>query len=556
MVLRGPDAYDLGGTMLRRLRIENLVLIQEAELSFVPGLNAITGETGAGKTILAQAIGLLLGAKGDAGYIGANGTEAYIEAELDLPAGLLEEDELSALAELRPEDEEGLVVARRVFADGRTRAYAWGRGAAREDLAAAGERLIAMSGQFEQRRLARPGYQLDDLDSYIGGEQLRLRAELRLAWRELTAARRRNEELRHGAAAADARLAELRALVEDTAGLEPDAEESLRGDRERLRHVTELADGTAGAAEALAPDEGEGAAGLVGSAERTLAPLEQLAPELARAGDELRDVELRLRETASELRGFLTTLEAEPGRLEQIEAGLDRIAEAKRRFRAQSYDELLARAAEAKAELEAIDDGFDPAAAAAEALAAAERKAHRVAEELRAARREAAPRFAEEVARELVGVGLGEGEFVAELRERVSGQTGFDEVAFLVRPNSGLPLAPVAETASGGELSRIALAIAAVAGGETMVFDEIDAGIGGETAHRVADTLRRLAERAQVVTITHLPQIASVADRHFRVEKIAGDPTHTRINLLNDAERRDELQRMLGGREFLSSVNG
>jgi DNA repair protein RecN (Recombination protein N) len=556
MVLRGPDAYDLGGTMLRRLRIENLVLIQEAELSFVPGLNAITGETGAGKTILAQAIGLLLGAKGDAGYIGANGTEAYIEAELDLPAGLLEEDELSALAELRPEDEEGLVVARRVFADGRTRAYAWGRGAAREDLAAAGERLIAMSGQFEQRRLARPGYQLDVLDSYIGGEQLRLRAESRLTWRELTAARRRNEELRHGAAAADARLAELRALVEDTAGLEPDAEESLRGDRERLRHVTELADGTAGAAEALAPDEGEGAAGLVGSAERTLAPLEQLAPELARAGDELRDVELRLRETASELRGFLTTLEAEPGRLEQIEAGLDRIAEAKRRFRAQSYDELLARAAEAKAELEAIGDGFDPAAAAAEALAAAERKAHRVAEELRAARREAAPRFAEEVARELVGVGLGEGEFVAELRERVSGQTGFDEVAFLVRPNSGLPLAPVAETASGGELSRIALAIAAVAGGETMVFDEIDAGIGGETAHRVADTLRRLAERAQVVTITHLPQIASVADRHFRVEKIAGDPTHTRINLLNDAGRRDELQRMLGGREFLSSVNG
>jgi DNA repair protein RecN (Recombination protein N) len=554
MVSRRQDAYHLGGTMLRRLRIENLVLIQEAELTFAPGLNAITGETGAGKTILAQAIGLLLGAKGDAGYIGANGTEAYVEAELDLPAGLLEEDELSALAELRPEDEEGLVVARRVFADGRTRAYAWGRGAAREDLAAAGERLIAMSGQFEQRRLARPGYQLDLLDSYIGGEQLRLRGESRLAWRELTAARRRNEELQQGAAVADARLAELRALVEDTAGLEPDAEESLRGDRERLRHVNELADGAAGAAEALAPDEGEGAAGLVGSAERTLAPLEQLAPELARAGDELRDVELRLRETASELRGFLTTLEAEPRRLERIEAGLDRIAEAKRRFRAQSYDELLARAAEAKAELEAIDDGFDPAAAAAEALGAAERNAHRLAEELRAARREAAPRFAKDVAGELVGVGLGEGEFVAELRERDSGQTGFDEVAFLVRPNSGLPLAPVAETASGGELSRIALAIAAVAGGETMVFDEIDAGIGGETAHRVADTLRRLGERAQVVTITHLPQIASVADRHFRVEKIAGDPTHTRINLLDDAERRDELQRMLGGREFLSSV--
>src|SRR6202165_5114167 len=193
MVPRRSAAYHLGGTMLRRLRIENLVLIQKAELTCAPGLKAITGETGAGKTILAQAIGLLLGAKGDTGYIGAAGAEAYVEAELDLPAGLLEDDELTAFAELRPEDEEGLVVARRVFADGRTRAYAWGRGAAREDLAAVGERLIAMSGQFEQRRLARPGYQLDVLDSFVGSEQLRRRAESRLAWRELSAARPRRE---------------------------------------------------------------------------------------------------------------------------------------------------------------------------------------------------------------------------------------------------------------------------------------------------------------------------------------------------------------------------
>src|SRR5207302_2763970 len=175
------------------------------ELSFAPGLNAITGETGAGKTILAQAIGLLLGAKGDAGFIGPAGEEAYVEAELDLPAGLLEEDELGTLAELRPAGEDGLVVARRVFSDGRTRAYAWGRGAAREDLAAAGERLIAMSGQFEQRRLARPSYQLDVLDSFVGDEQLRLRAELRAVWRELGAARRRHEELSRGAAADEAR---------------------------------------------------------------------------------------------------------------------------------------------------------------------------------------------------------------------------------------------------------------------------------------------------------------------------------------------------------------
>ena len=257
------------------------------------------------------------------------------------------------------------MLARRVFPDGRTRAYAWGRGAAREDLAAAGERLIAMSGQFEQRRLSRPSYQLDVLDSFVGADQLRRRTEARIAWRELVAARHRHEELEQGAAAAEARLAELRALVEDTSGFEPDTEETLRAERERLRHVTELAEGAAAAAEALAPDDGEGAAGLVAAAERAVSPLESLAPDLARAGDELRDAELRLRETASELRGFLTTLEAEPGRLETLESELDRIADAKRRFRVSSYDELLGRAAEARAELEALDEGFDPAAAAA-----------------------------------------------------------------------------------------------------------------------------------------------------------------------------------------------
>jgi DNA repair protein RecN (Recombination protein N) len=278
MVAGRRAAYHAPRQMLHRLRIQNLVLIHEAELGFAPGLNAITGETGAGKTILAQAIGLLLGAKGDAGYIGPKADEAYVEAELDLGAGALDEEELASLAELRPQDEEGLVLARRVFPDGRTRAYAWGRGAAREDLASVGERLIAMSGQFEQRRLARSSYQLGVLDSFIGEEQLRRRAEARLAWRELVTARKRHEELQAGADAEVARLAVLRALVEDTEGMAPETEQSLRDERERLRHVTELAQGAAAAAEAVAPDEGEGAAGLTAAAERSVAPLERLAP--------------------------------------------------------------------------------------------------------------------------------------------------------------------------------------------------------------------------------------------------------------------------------------
>ena len=149
---------------------------------------------------------------------------------------------------------------------------------------------------------------------------------------------------------------------------------------------------------------------------------------------------------------------------------------------------------------------------------------------------------------------MGEGEFVCDLGERELGATGADEAVFLVRPNAGMPFGPVAETASGGELSRIALAIAAVAGGETLIFDEIDAGIGGETANAVGRVLRRLAERAQVITITHLPQIAALADRHFVVEKVPGDPTHTRIGQLADEERKAELERMLGGAEFLETL--
>jgi DNA repair protein RecN (Recombination protein N) len=544
-----PRVYDR--CVLHRLRIENLVLIREAELELAPGLNAITGETGAGKTILAQALGLLLGAKGDDAYVGAAGEEAYIEAELDLP------EELEELAELRPEHEDALVVSRRVFADGRTRAYAWGRAAAREDVAAAVERVVAMSGQFEQRRLARTSYQLEVLDRFCGEEQLARRAAARVAWRELQAARRRHDELTSNAAHAEARLAELRALVEDTDGMEPGEEEGLRAERERHRHVAELASGAAEAAAALAPDDGEGATGLVALAERSVAPLERLAPELQQAGDELRDVELRLRETASDLHAFLASLEAEPGRLEQLEAELDRIAETKRRFRCATYEELLARREEARAELAALEDGSDPVDVAARELAEGEARVQALTLELRAERNAAAPAFADAVAAELHGVGMGEGEFVCELRERGEpGSTGADEAVFLVRPNAGLPFAPVAETASGGELSRIALAIAAVAGGDTLVFDEIDAGIGGETAHAVGGLLRRLAEHAQVVTITHLPQIAALADRHFRVEKTPGDPTHTRIEQLGDDERKVELERMLGGQEFLAAVRG
>ncbi|HEX2504840.1 MAG TPA: AAA family ATPase [Gaiellaceae bacterium] len=544
--------------MLRSLRIENFVLIREAELELGPGLNAVTGETGAGKTILAQALGLLLGAKGDAGYVGPGASEAYVEAELDLPEGVLEDEALAVLRDFRPADEERLVAARRVFADGRTRAYAWGRSVAREDLALLVDRLLAMSGQFEQRRLARASFQLDLLDSYSGDDQLRLRAEHVRAWRELQAARRRRDDLAAAAATRESRIAELRELAARTEGLEADTEEQLLAERLRVRHAADLATAAAAAAEAVAPENGEGAAELAARAGRALESVTALAPELASVAEELTDVEVRLRESASTLRSYLDRLEPDPGRVDAIESELDRIAEAKRRFRATDYAELLAAAVAARTELENVDAGADPLAAAESRLAEAEQRTRALASELSQERVEAAPRFAAEVSAALAGLAMGEGEFRVDVEPREPAASGADDITFRVRPNAGLPFAPVAETASGGELSRIALALRTVAhagaGEPTIVFDEIDAGIGGRTAHAVADALRDLAGRAQVVTITHLPQIASAADVHFRVEKVPGDPTHTRIARLSDAGRKDELERMLGGAEFLSGL--
>jgi DNA repair protein RecN (Recombination protein N) len=337
-------------------------------------------------------------------------------------------------------------------------------------------------------------------------------------------------------------------------------EERLLAERGRLRHVTELAEAVAAGIEALDPAGGDerGAATRLAEAARALEAVAPLAPELVEVAAELGDAEVRAREGISTLHAFLASLEAEPGRLDAVEAELELIADARRRFGAASTEELLARAAAAEAELAQVEAGVDPLAEAERAVGMAEARVEDLAAALSQARAAAAEPFAEAVAGDLQGLGMGDGDFRTELAEREPGPAGRDRVSFLVRPNPGLPFTPVAETASGGELSRIALALRAVAhasaGEPTVLFDEIDAGIGGETAHAVADALARLAERAQLVAITHLPQIASVAEAHFRVEKVPGDPTHTRIERLSETERNQELERMLGGAEFLSTV--
>ena len=411
-----------------------------------------------------------------------------------------------------------------------------------------------MSGQFEQRRLGRPSYQLDVLDAFLGAEQMTRRIEAREAWRALAAARRRRDDVEREAGAESERVDALRDLVERTHDLERGEEDALRLERDRMRHAADLAEGALRATAAIAPEEGEGAAALAAAAERAVASLTVLAPELEELGVELRELAVRLSEAGSELHRFVASLEADPARVEVVEARLDLIAGLRRRFDAGTADELCERRDAALVELESLETGLDPVTAAIAELTRAEARYEAAAAALHDARDTAAVPFAAAVAENLRDVGMGEGEFRIAVHERDPGPTGCDEAVFMIKPNAGMAFGPVAETASGGELSRVALALAAVAGGETLVFDEIDAGIGGVTAHRVAETLARLAERAQVITITHLPQIARAAESHYRVEKVPGDPTHTRIEALSPDERRAEIERMLGGGEFLAAV--
>ncbi len=539
--------------MLLRLHIENLALIERADLEPAPGLNVLTGETGAGKTMLAEAIGLLAGAQPASGLVGPHADEAYVEAEFELPEAFFDAPGLEAVAGLRPDGEDTLVVARRLLPSGRSRALVWGRTCARADLEALGERLLEVSSQHEARRLAQPSRQLALLDGYAGGDaQLQAMAA---AWRERRAAAAALDAARAQAADAARRRLDLEDLVAraDAAAVEPGEPDALRAESVRLRHLDELVAAAAAAAELVSPADGEGAQALAARAGEEVAVAAGYEPRLGAVAAELRDAAARLQDAAMELRGFVDGLEADPGRLEHVEARLEAFTQLERRYAVPLADVLVdgrrgpgrARAARRlRRRARAAGGGCRRGRGAARRGCAAE---------LSAVRAGAAEAFARAVEAELADLGMAEARFAVRIEPAELGPRGADRVVLELAANPGLPAGPVADTASGGELSRIALAIRvaarAQAGPGVLLLDEVDAGIGGRTARAVAGKLQQVAAGAQVIVITHLPQIAGVADAHFRVEKLHGDPTAAAIVRLDGRELVDELARMLGGEE-------
>jgi DNA repair protein RecN (Recombination protein N) len=554
--------------VLQELRVENLLLIEQAELRLAPGLNVLTGETGAGKTVLAHALDLLLGGRARAGIVRPGAPEAYVEGVFEVPEQLRGElaERLSDGVTGDSRDAAEIVLARRVSADGRTRAYLNGRTAAVSDLRDVGGRLLAFYGQHEHRKLTLSGAQLQILDS-LGGpdhqERLRACGEAHAQTRRLE---QRLEELGEIASQRERELDLLEYELGEIDALAPDEREyeQLCDARERLRRMDALRSAAGAAAEALAPDAGEaqGAAQLLAGAVSGLDALAGVDPLLDTLAERARGLIIESQDLAAELRDYCdrAAIQGLDGILAQLgegEVSLDavegRLAAVERLARKHggSIQAALEHAERARARRDELVGAEVALAEVTEQLGVARSALHEHVLALRTVRGDTAKGFAGAVAEQLESLAMGEASFEVVIEERAAGPSGGDTVEFLIAPNPGVPAAPLREVASGGELSRVMLAIMSVAGssadGATLVFDEVDAGIGGHTARAVGARLQELGERRQVLCITHLPQIASLGARHFSIVKdTTADPTLTTVVQLGEREVVSELVRMLG----------
>jgi DNA repair protein RecN (Recombination protein N) len=543
--------------MLRELRIENLLLIERAELRFGEGLNAITGETGAGKTVLAHSLDLLLGGRPRSAVVRPGAEEAWVEGTFDLPAGLREDPELEELAERLPPEEE-VTLARRVSASsGRSAAFIAGRSATAADLRALGSRMLAFYGQHEHRKLTLAAAQGEILDAFAGPGHLELRASYREAHARVTALERERAELeeREGARERDIDLLRFELGEIEEAAIEPDEHERLTADRDRLRHVEGLREAAAVALLALAGgEEGGGAAAAAAEAGGALGRASGVDPALDAVAERVIALGVEVSDLAGELRSYADALEADPGALEAAEerlAAIDRLL----RKHGGTEEAVISHAEECRERLASLERADERRAELDAEIDSAVAARAKLGERLSAGRAGAAPRLEAEVADALADLAMDGARLEAALEPIPGGygHAGAETVELRVATNPGMPMAPLREAASGGELSRVMLALAGLGRAEevsTLVFDEIDAGVGGQVARRVGERLRMLGEGRQVVCITHLAQVASLASTHFRVEKHAeGDATVATVEAVSGEGQLAEIVRMLGAGE-------
>ena len=538
--------------MLTELSVENVALIEEATLELSPGLNVITGETGAGKTLLATALQMLLGGRARSETVRSGASKATVEGTFILPEATGSRFLAEALGDLAEEvdDDDGLVLRRTLTGEGRSRCYVGGVSVPVRALASLGERLVSYHGQREQIRLTEPAEQLAILDDFLDEKASEARHEHGLIWRAVEGDRAALLEIK---TTSEARLREVEFLRYQVSELESagyDVQElsDLSRERDRLRNVTDLLRATAAASAALSSEDGTGAVDAVGRAASELGTATGYDDSLSGLLKRLGGLSAELDDVLYELRSYVDVLEADPNRLEAVE---DRLAAMRALER--KYGDVEGYLRESRDRLSRLENLDEETSELEERLAEGERRLGVLATSLRSGREAAAGRLSGKVQENLEDLNLGKTTFRAELVLTEPGPSGTERVEFVIQPNPGEPELPVRRYASGGELSRIMLAIRLaqerLEPGATYIFDEVDAGIGGETATAVGAKLRELGGSNQVLTITHLPQIASEAGTHVVVEKEETEGrTITRIERIEGEERRRELARMLSGR--------
>jgi DNA repair protein RecN (Recombination protein N) len=541
--------------MLVQLSIRDFAIVEALDLEFATGFTALTGETGAGKSILIDALALALGERADASAVRAGAERAEVVAEFAvdaLPAAQ------AWLREAELEGDEGRLLLRRVVdRSGRSRAFINGTPATVQQLGAIGDLLVDIHGQHAHQSLLKPDAQRAVVDAHAGlAPQVRAVGDAWREWQRL--ARARAEQATHAAARA-AEQEQLRWQVDELRKLAPRAGEwdAVQAEQSRLAHAASLLEGAQAALDALTESEAAATAALSAAASRLRSLVgydAQLQPTL-----ELLDAaEAQIAEAAHALRHYASRVELDPERLAEVERRVEALHGAARKYRvaADELPGLLERRSERLAELDVAGD----AEALAEQEAAAKARYVQAASALTKARRAAATKLSRDVSAAMKELAMGGAKFDVSLRSLPEGSAHGDEtVEFLVAANAGSEPRPLAKVASGGELSRISLAIQVItskaAAVPTLIFDEVDAGIGGAVAEVVGRKLRALGAERQTLCVTHLPQVAAQADHQWSVSKAdAGKGVRSRVTVLDDAARVEEIARMLGGLQITATT--
>ena len=535
--------------MLRELRVRNYAVIDDLGLELAPGLNVLTGETGAGKSIIVGALSLLLGERASSEDVRAGEERALVEAAFDVQDV---DPVMAACREAGIEPDEGwLVLRREVQREGRNRAWVNGSPATAGLIWEFGSALVELHGQHEHQLLLERGEQRAVLDAFAGAGELAGEVE-RLHGR-LTDRHQALEEVRERASRARERSDWLRFKAEEIAeaGLSPGEEEELRAEARRLENSEELTEISGWLHDTIYGDEGS-VVDRLGEAGRRMNELVRLDPDAEEFADMLASARTELEELGRRLARYSGDVDHDPARLERVRERLDEIYRLQRKY-GETVEEVIEAGRRARDELDAMEGSERRIEELEDEIATLEDEIAERAAELGRRRREAADRLTEAVEPMLAELGLDDARFEVALEPlEEPGPRGGEVVEFRVSLNPGFEPGPLRRVSSGGELSRLMLALktvlARVDDVPSLVFDEIDAGVGGQVAHRVAEKLAAVAERHQVFVITHLPQIAARAGAHWRVEKETADGrAATRIALLEGEERVEELARMLGG---------